>query len=126
MRTLLRTVVIPILILAVAAFLTWESRRGAAAEAPLADVAAFVRTAMKDGAYGATDPILVTGLARAWPTGDVVIDVVRGDVAGADGSATHRATLFVDGEAKLLVRCRYDSDPLQRQIVGFTKMTVDR
>ncbi|MFO0826646.1 MAG: hypothetical protein U0572_00725 [Phycisphaerales bacterium] len=120
MRRLARSLLFPILIVGVALILTWNARQTPTSHATPVDVEAFVRSAMSGGEFGSTDPILVARLQRAWPKGDVRIEIESGDGGpGADGTATHRATITAPDGSRIVVRCRYDDAPSDRRFVGY-------
>lgn len=123
MRSRWRSLVFPILIVVVALIVMWVSKIRQPIYIAPAEVEGFVRGAMVDGEYGATEPMLVSQLQHAWPTGEVVIEV--SEVDDDDELATHRATLLVNGVVKLVVRCRYDANPKGPQLVGFSLRDVD-
>ncbi|MBL9147792.1 MAG: hypothetical protein JNM94_03780 [Phycisphaerae bacterium] len=123
-RRLLRLAVFPILIVGVAAFFQWRGNQSAHTDAPTSAIEAIVVGAA-NGAWGDTDPLVRSNLAPHLPTlppkdGSIALRIELADasVRAATG-ATHLVTVLESGAPRLIVRCRYDPDPLRRAIVGY-------
>jgi hypothetical protein len=121
MRSLTRTVLFPVLILAIAAALTWDARHGATTPAPPGAVEEFVRAGVDDASYGATDPLLVKLLRDAWPRDATEFNVTPVEGGDAPDGATHRVAIVSNGQVRLMLRVHYDADPAQRRFVGFSR-----
>jgi hypothetical protein len=124
LRRLLRLAVFPILIVGVAAYFQWRGGSAAHTDAPTSAIEAIVVGAA-NGAWGDTDPLVRSNLAPHLPTlppkdGSIAlrIELAEESVRSATG-ATHLVTVLESGAPRLIVRCRYDPDPLRRAIVGY-------
>jgi hypothetical protein len=122
MRSWRRRLVFPILILGIAAWLSWQGQRDRAAQRPA--VEAFAQQILNGGPYAATEQILVDAIRRYVPVPNSFAFSVEDRDGGPapDGSASHviLITSGSSGRMKPVVglRCRYDPDPARIAIVG--------
>jgi hypothetical protein len=118
MRGPVRRFVFPVLIIAIAAFLTIKGKSDRAAQSRA--VEAFALQAVSGGPLGATEELIATALRQRLPRNrSLTVEVRDGDGGPApDGSASHVVMVRVDDLAYLGLRCRYDSDPGKMAIVG--------
>jgi len=87
-------------------------------------LAAFVEAALRGGDLAATEPFVARALAVRLEEVDPAtlrVEIREGeplDGPGGPRGATHHAIVSRDGQPWILLRCRYDSDPTRRALVG--------
>ncbi len=118
MRSLLRRVLFPILILAVAGIIALNST---SSEGKRLAIASFVEQGLRSGEWGATERFLVDRLKPLLAKeSSLAVEITEGDGGPTpDGAASHVAMLQKEGKPWLGLRCRYDPDPRRLAVLGF-------